>query len=130
MFHDSSQHVMLPFPKCDFVTNMGSNIDQCANVTSIPPNQIIFGNIGTRPSILHVVETNCIQTKWHIKHMTPNSKVQCFVIYVFFGKKCKTPIAKGKNWTLAPTYSSLFQLKVLLESQDHNFWFCLNDIHI
>ncbi len=76
MFHDFSQHVMLPsFSQSDSIANMGSNINQCANVTSIPPSQTIFGNNGIGPSILHVAKTNCIKIRWHIERTRPISKV-------------------------------------------------------
>jgi hypothetical protein len=76
-----------------------------------------------------VVETNCIQARWHIEHTRPRSKVQCIAIRVFSRKKCKALIAEGKNRILAPTHSYLFQFKACVESQDHKFGFCENDIH-
>jgi hypothetical protein len=48
--------------------------------------------------------------------------VQSITIRVLFGKKCKALIAKGKNGI--PT-----QPKVCVDSQDHKFWFCVDDIH-
>lgn len=76
-----------------------------------------------------VGETYCIKIRWHIELTKPRSRVKCTTICVLSRKKCKAFIAKGMNETPTPTYIGLFWPKVHVESQHHNFWFYVDDIH-
>ena len=80
------------------------------------------------PHAMHVFETDCNPTEWHIARISVKSKRKCHAIQAQTEVKCKMFIVRGFKATAAPMYKGQKREYKGTNVETDEFWFCPDDI--